>query len=310
MMTKEVIHRFLGDAAELGVKGISFVSDGESTCSPHLTDSILYGRSLGLDMALGTNGRLLTRDQLEQILPALKYLRINMSAATPETYKVIHGCSEDDFFETWLNIKNAVRIKKHSKLNVTIGIQMVLVPEFHDQIVPVAHLGKDLGVDYCVIKHCSDDEKGTLGIDYGKYFHFEGELHAAERYSTPEYLVQAKWSKIMSNGERSYSRCHGPNFIMQFSGSGLVAPCGMLFNDRFKKDYHIGNLAETSLKQLFHSARYWEVLDRIRSDEFDAKTMCGSLCLQHKCNEFLSDWGESGDLPEPEGPEPEHVNFV
>ena len=32
-MTRDVIFRFLDDAAEIGVKAISFVSDGESTCS-------------------------------------------------------------------------------------------------------------------------------------------------------------------------------------------------------------------------------------------------------------------------------------
>ena len=38
----------------------------------------------------------------------------------------------------------------------------------------------------------------------------------------------------LKEGKRRYKRCYGPAFIMQFSGSGLVAPCGMLFNRRFK----------------------------------------------------------------------------
>ena len=59
-MTKDVIFRFLDDAAEIGVKAISFVSDGESTCSPYLQDAILRGKSNGLDMAFGTNGYLLS----------------------------------------------------------------------------------------------------------------------------------------------------------------------------------------------------------------------------------------------------------
>ena len=50
-MTKDVIFRFLDDAAEIGVKAISFVSDGESTCSPYLYDAIIRGKSNGLDMA-------------------------------------------------------------------------------------------------------------------------------------------------------------------------------------------------------------------------------------------------------------------
>src|SRR3990170_210175 len=69
-MTRDVIFRFLDDAADIGVKAISFVSDGESTCSPHLYDAILRGKSNGLNMALGTNGYLLKDDRLEETLPA------------------------------------------------------------------------------------------------------------------------------------------------------------------------------------------------------------------------------------------------
>jgi hypothetical protein len=52
-MTKDIIFRFLDDAAEIVVKAISFLSDGESSCSPHLKDAILRGKSNGLDMAWG-----------------------------------------------------------------------------------------------------------------------------------------------------------------------------------------------------------------------------------------------------------------
>ena len=46
---------------------------------------------------------------------------------------------------------------------------MVLTPELKDEIEAFAKLALSLGVDYGVIKHCSDDELGTLGIDYSKY---------------------------------------------------------------------------------------------------------------------------------------------
>ena len=79
-MDEQTILHFLEDAAEIGVKAISFVSDGESTCNPHLKKAIVYGKSLGLDMALGTNGFLLKDEELEDILPCLTYLRFNISA--------------------------------------------------------------------------------------------------------------------------------------------------------------------------------------------------------------------------------------
>jgi MoaA/NifB/PqqE/SkfB family radical SAM enzyme len=309
-MTREVIFRFLDDAAEIGVKGVSFVSDGESTCSPHLYDAIIKGSENGLSMALGTNGYLLDDDRLEDILPHLTYLRFNISAGEPKRYSEIHGVAEKCFHKVCGSIGKAMKIKRERGLDVTIGLQMVLMPQFRDQIIPLTKLGRDLAADYLVIKHCSDDENHSLGVEYDMYKELVGELEAAEAMSTDNYMVRAKWSKIMSGGTRNYSRCYGPPFIIQFSGSGLVAPCGMLFNSKYSK-YHIGNIAETSFKELWQSDRYWEVMDLIASDRFDAKTMCGSLCLQHKVNEYLYEIKELGASPvKSDTAAPMHINFI
>ena len=231
---KDVIYRFLDDAAEIGVKGISLVSDGESTCSPYFYDTILRGKANGLDMAVGTNGYLLKDEHLKDILPALTYLRYNFSAADIKRYTEIMGSDEKQYHKVVNTIKKSVKIKKENNLNVTIGLQMVLLPDFADQIIPLARLGKDLGVDYFVIKHCSDDEMGSLGVNYSKYHNLTDLLKQAESFSDNSYIVKAKWSKILSDGKRYYKKCYGPPFIAQFSGSGLVAPCGMLFNKRYK----------------------------------------------------------------------------
>ncbi|HTY45842.1 MAG TPA: radical SAM protein [Patescibacteria group bacterium] len=309
-MTGDVIFRFLDDAAEIGVKAVSFVSDGESTCSPHVYDAILRGKANGLDMALGTNGYLLKDEKLESLLPCLTYLRFNMSAAEPGRYAKIMGCKPDCFRKVCETVKKCVAIKKKNELAVTLGLQMVLMPDFADQVIPLAELGKELGVDYLVIKHCSDDEHGGLGVEYEKYFGLVELLKNAEARSNQEYLVKAKWSKILSGGKRAYAQCYGPPFIVQFSGSGLVAPCGMLFNRKYKK-YHIGNIVDTSFKELWQSERYWKVMDLIASPAFDARKMCGTLCLQHKVNEFLWDLkqGKAG-LQQAPGQRPLHVNFI
>ena len=75
-----MIFDFLEDCAEIGVKGISFVSDGESTISPAFIDACKYGHELGISMAVGTNAFVLTRNKAEQVLPYLTYLRVNFSA--------------------------------------------------------------------------------------------------------------------------------------------------------------------------------------------------------------------------------------
>ncbi|MBA3015874.1 MAG: radical SAM protein [Proteobacteria bacterium] len=309
-LTRESISRFLDDSAEIGVKAISLVSDGESTCSPHLYHTILHGRHNGLDMALGTNGTLLQRERIPEILSALTYLRFNISAGQAKRYAEIHGCREELFHEVCETVKVAVKVKKEQQLSTMIGLQMVLMPDFADQVLPLARLGKVLGVDYLVIKHCSDDEGGSLGVEYERYFDLVSLLKEAEALSDSDYLVQAKWSKILSGGKRNYSKCYGPAFIMQFSGSGLVAPCGMLFNRKYNT-YHIGNIADASFKDIWQGERYREVMRLIASGHFDAHSMCGTLCLQHKVNEYLWEL-KTGQrqLQDPQGEQPFGVNFI
>lgn len=310
-LSKDVIFRFLDDAAEIGVKAISFVSDGESAHSPHIYDAILRGKANGLDMAIGTNGFAIKDEKLEEILPALTYFRFNVSAGTPDRYAHIHGVDEKAYYKVVNTIKKAVEIKRQGNLSVTIGLQMVLLPEFADDIIPLTELGKELGVDYLVIKHCSDDENGSLGVKYDKYDALFDTLREAESYSDKDYLVKAKWTKILSKGIREYSKCFGAPFIMQMSGSGLVAPCGMLFNSKYKDKFHIGNIKEKSFKEIWQSDRYLEVMNYIASAEFDARKDCGTLCLQHKVNEYLWDikTGKT-KLTDPTGEPPMHINFI
>ena len=311
-MTRDVIFRFLDDAAEIGVKAVSLVSDGESTVSKHLYDAILRGKSNGLDMALGTNGYLLQDEMLETILPCLTYLRFNFSAQDPDRYAEIMGCQVSNYHKVVNTIKESVRIKKANNLDVTLGLQMVLLPQDFDQIVPLAGLGKELGTDYTVIKHCSDDEAGSLGVDYERYYddNVINALKEAESYSNENYLVKAKWSKILSGGKRNYNKCYGSPFIFQISGSGLVAPCGKLFNRKYQK-HHIGNIVDTSFKKIWESDIYWEKHNLLHTSAYDPQTMCGNLCLQHKINEILFEIKEKNlEIPDTVGPSPMHVNFI
>ena len=250
VLTREILFNFLDDAAEIGVKGISLVSDGESTLSPHFVDFIEKGHANGLSMAVGTNGYLLDEEKLQRILPKLTYLRFNLSAAEARRYAEIHGVPESFFDIVCANISTAVRIKQEYKLDVTIGMQMVLKPEYADQIIPLARLGRRLQPDYLVIKHCSDDESGSLNVDYSCYGGLFDTLTEAEKLSSADYVVSVKWSKIGAEGKRIYAQCYGPPFILQMPGSGLVAPCGMLFGTRYSR-YWIGNIAQTRFKELW-----------------------------------------------------------
>ena len=303
----------LDDFAEVGVKGVSLISDGESTLSKTYVPFIQHASNLGIDVGNATNGWEWGPEKIEQVLPHLTWVRFTVAAGTPEGYSKImfKGPEHTSVFEKAMsNIKYAVEFKKKNKLKVTLGIQMVLMPEFKSEILPFAKLAVELGVDYGVIKHCSDDEFGTLGVNYDKYEELYEDLEQAESLSNDNTKIIVKWDKIKNKGKPSYNRFYGPKFLLQISGSGLIAPSGMFFNARYSK-FHMGNFCDERFIDIFNSDRYWDIMKYLSSRYFDAQTMMGTLPIQHYVSEALDNHVKNiKKIERSDEKNPLHVNFL
>jgi len=303
------------DFAEIGIKSVSLVSDGESTLSRAYVPFIQHASNLGIDIGNATNAWEWDPEKIEQVLPYLTWVRFTVAAGTPESYAkhMYKGPEHTEVFDRAMrNIRYAVELKERLNLPVTLGIQMVLMPDMGSEIIPFAKLGLDLGVDYAVIKHCSDDENGTLGIDYDSYASLYPTLQQAELLSNEKTKIIVKWSKINDGGKPSYKRFYGPQFLLQISGSGLVAPSGMFFNSRHSK-LHIGNYTEQRFIDIFNSDRYWRAMDYLASPNFDAQTMMGTLPIQHYVSVALDNHVKGVQRLVPADPNaslPLHHNFL
>ncbi len=303
----------LDDFAEIGVKGVSLISDGESTLSKAYVPFIQHSKNIGIDVGNATNGWEWEPEKIDQVLPYLTWVRFTVAAGKPESYAKImfKDAKHTEVFDRAMkHIKYAVELKKKKKLDVTLGIQMVLTPELKDEIEAFAKLALSLGVDYGVIKHCSDDELGTLGIDYSKYDAMHENLKNAEKMSNEATKIIVKWDKITANGKPTYQRFYGPQFLLQISGSGLVAPSGMFFNARYSK-FHIGNFIDERFKKIFKSERYWKIMEYLSSPAFDAQSMMGTLPIQHYVSEALDNHAKGiVKIKKNNGEKPMHVNFL
>ena len=97
---------------------------------------------------------------------------------------------------------------------------------------------------------------------------------------------------------------------MQLSGSGLVAPSGMFFNAKYAK-LHIGNFTEERFIDIFRSDRYRRAMDYLASSSFDARTMMGTLPIQHYVSVALDNHIQGIQRIVPAtGEPPLHVNFI
>lgn len=307
-ITKRHAFEFLDDAAEVGVKGISLISDGESTVVPWYEESIEYAAKLGIKIGIGTNGVRLKGAVLERIMPHISYLRFNFSAGEMGRYKEIMGLKERDYWQVIQNVRYAMEIKRRDGLSATVNLQMVTMPEFHDQIIPLAKLAQELRPDYLIFKHCADNEEGHLGVDYKKYDALYDTFREVETMGDDTFRVVVKWARLADEGKRHYSRCLGVPFQLQMSGNGLITSCGFHFNEKFKK-FHVDSILTTRFRDIITSDRYWEVVRYLASDSFDPREKCGTQCLQTHTNQWLFDYS-NGKVDFPTTPAPPHLEFL
>jgi MoaA/NifB/PqqE/SkfB family radical SAM enzyme len=308
VITRQNALDYLDDAAEVGVKGVSLISDGESTEVPYFAESVMYGHKRGLQIGTSSNGLKLTPEILEQILPGLTYLRFNFSGGDKHRWSQIMGLKQPLYDRVINNIKAAIAIKKRDNLPVNINMQFVVMPQDGDQIVPFAKLCSEIRPDYAILKHCAESADGDLGVDYQKYNALFPLFKEAESYTDETFRVAVKWSRIQDEGKRDYQRCYGPPFILQMSGNGLIAPCGQKFNAKYAK-FHIGNITRERFRDIYQSDRYWEVLNYLSSPEFDAQQDCGENCLQTNTNSWLNKHMQ-GQVDFYKTPEPAHMGFL
>ena len=304
MIAPDALLRYIEDCGKLGVRSIGFIGDGEPTLNPAMYDATVLAKQVGIDTAMATNGIILDMDRAHDLLRDMTFIRFNLSAGTPEGFRKVHQSHTDNFHALVEKIRELVRIKKENNYQCTIGLQMVLIPECFDQVIPEAKLGAELGVDYFVVKHCSDSEYKEIGIDYKNYLSIEDMLKEAESYSQGDYVVQVKWNKILAAGEsdlykdgyRKYDVCYGTPFLLQISGNGKIYPCGPFFN---KERFYIGDLHEDSFFDVVMGDRYWEVHDDVVKS-VDVHKDCAIGCRQDYVNKFLWDLKSA----------PEHLNFI
>lgn len=286
---------YMRSAGKVGVRSMGIIGESEPTLNSALNDAIIEGSRSGIDMALGTNGILF--EPSKDVLENLKWLRYNLSAASEESYKKLHNSEE--YYKVIDSISKSVELKNKNNLDVTIGIQMVLTPKDVYETVPLAKLGKELGVNYFVIKQCSDTLESKLGVFnlLGSHIQvYEEQLKEAEKISTEDYDVIVKWKKIRDT-KQDYNNCLGVPFLLYSSGDGKLFPCGMFFNEEYWEDFLMGDLTKNSFEEIFKSERYWEVVDRVKNM---GTSKCYVGCRTHAVNSYL--W----ELKNP----PKHVNFI
>ncbi|HNX03759.1 MAG TPA: radical SAM protein, partial [Candidatus Cloacimonas sp.] len=293
---RDAFIRFMADAPRLGVKSVAIIGDGEPLLNPALCEGVMVGKKNGLDISIGSNGIALTPEKASILLSRCVWFRFNLSAASKEAYQKIHGVDKWEVVKK--NIEDAVRVKRLNDYDCTIGLQMVLVPDCLDQVIPEAKFAIDTGVDYFVIKQFSDpvcEEMTQFDMSFYDKDKVNSILKEAESMSTKETQIIPKWNIIHSKGSMQ-GKCVDLPLLIEGSGTGKFYPCGYHFRN---PKYELGDLTKQTFQEMVESFQYWKVIKEVR-DNLVVGADCKGACRHLQTNAFLNNYLNK----------PEHINFI
>ena len=297
IINKEVLITNLQDMATFGVKSIMFGGEGEPLLHPHLFEIIEKAKESGLDLAITTNGVLLTEEKIKKILKHLSWIKLSVDAGTNEGYRKIHGCREEDFSTVLKNIDFACKYRKENDLNCKIGCQFLLISENINEIEALILKIKDLGVDYLVLKPYSQHPSSINRLKLNLYQHDSRLANLSAKYSTDHFQVIYRniSAEEVEKEELDYKQCYGINFFCLMDALGNIIPCNLFYE---KEEYTYGNINQKKFREIWNGDQRKAVLSRIYKE---GCVNCRKGCRLNFVNKYL-DIVMNKNI--------EHINFI
>ena len=207
----KTLKKFIADASKKGVRSILFSGEGEPLLHPDAPAIVNYVKENGIDVAMTTNGSLLSPQVSRTMLKSLSWLRISLNAGTPQSYAQVHGAHAQGFERVLGNIKEAVLLKKKRKLNCVIGVQFLLLRQNFQDAVTLARRLRQIGVNYLIIKpysqHPLSINRLKSSIDYRKCLDLEKRVSLFSRGDFQVIFRKHTMHKISE--KKPYGKCLG-----------------------------------------------------------------------------------------------------
>lgn len=295
MLDGTVLKKNLPLFAQKGIKSIIYAGEGEPLLNQNAVDLINTTKMHGIDVALSTNGVLLTPEASKECLASLTWIRFSTAAISDRVYEKIHQCRQGDLSIVLKNMEAAVRVKKDQKASTTIGVQLLLLPENQGEIVKMAKELREIGIDYFTIKPFSQhpQSKNILQVDYQEMMEAERELKELATEEFKIYFRAHSMQKLVC--KREYSQCLALPFMVYIDAKGNLWPCIVFMG---KNELSYGNLYQENFVDIWAGARRKQLMKQFSTMDLEAN--CRELCRLDEMNKYLTELKYPG----------EHVNFI
>ena len=298
LLDTAVLNERLSELGRLGLKSVMFAGEGEPLLHKDMAKIACHTKDAGVDVAFTTNGVLLSEQVAEEIIGSVAWIKVSINGGTAQTYAAIHGAAAEDFDRVIVNMRYAAQVRGEQGYGCTLGMQLVLLRENHHEVVRLAKLAREIGMDYLVVKPYSQHPQSkTETYKDMRYADFEYLAEELEQFNGDGFSVVFR-SRAMADWdqqERRYERCLALPFWSYIDAGGNVWGCSVYLGD---ERFRYGNINENSFEEIWESDKRRDSL-RWVEEQWNAQE-CRVNCRMDKINRFL--WG----LKQP----PAHVNFI
>jgi radical SAM protein with 4Fe4S-binding SPASM domain len=297
-LKSDVLKERLSEMGKLGVKSVMYGGEGEPFLHKDLADIIVHTKTAGIDAAVTTNGVLLSKSLSEKILGSVVWIKVSISAGTPETYAKVHRTKPDDFERVIKNLSDAVKVRQDRGLNCTLGAQMILLPENAGEAEILAGRMRETGLNYLVIKPYSQHKMSRTqqykDIDYSSYDDLKERL---SRFDTENFRVifRERTMKKIKRQKRGYDRCLALPFWAYIDSAGNVWGCSAYLGN---EEFRYGDIYNNTFQEIWLGERRKQLMKMVHS-KLDASA-CRINCRMDEINFYL--W----ELTHPSA----HVSFI
>ena len=294
-MEGDLLRKRIKEFSQKGVKSIIYAGEGEPLLHRGAVDLINETKNNGIDVAMSTNGVLLTPEVSRECLASLTWIRFSTAAITDTSYEKIHQCKKGDLQIVLKHMQEAVRVKREQGASTTIGVQLLLLPDNKDEVAAMARELKKIGVDYFTVKPFSQHPQSgnILQVDYQEMLDIEKELKEIATEDYKIYFRAHAMKKLVC--ERGYRQCLALPFMVYIDAKGNVWPCIVFMG---KEEMRYGNLYEESFEEIWEGGRRKRLVEFF--SKMDLEANCRELCSLDEMNKYLSELKNPG----------EHVNFI
>ncbi len=221
-------------------KGLVFTGGGEPLMNKDTIKALEYAKLKKIDVALITNGNLITDESAKKIIKNCTWVRVSVDGVSSKEYSENRRIDKDSFKVLLNNIKLLIKYKKQLKSKCTVGVGYLVNKKNKKNILKFTKMFKKIKVDY---------------VQFRPYHYHEvnadKELKEAKKLETTKFKVMSTNHRFKKM-EGNFKKCYRDEFTTVIAADGKIYPCCFT---RGIKDFEVGDLRKNSFEKIWTSKK-------------------------------------------------------